>query len=138
MSSLCLVLDPLIDPLGSCCMVGISGLLTITNGKLALTAASNTCAHKLSLCLQLTDLCTQAAGKEDAIRTALIEYDRDGSGRLSGEDFEMALRAAGLKFTRHQAISLKRRLDKDRSNTVPVHELLSLLGISDEQPSGGQ
>ncbi len=73
----------------------------------------------------------QAVGKEDAVRTALIEFDKDGSGMLSGEDFEAALRAAGMKFTRHQAISLKRRLDKDRSNTVPVHELLSLLGISD-------
>mmetsp|Transcript_2187 Transcript_2187/g.5552 ORF Transcript_2187/g.5552 Transcript_2187/m.5552 type:complete len:646 (+) Transcript_2187:132-2069(+) len=83
----------------------------------------------------LKSLRAQATGKEDAIRTAFIEFDKDGSGKLSGEDFEAALRAAGLKFTRHQAISLKRRLDRDRSNSVPVHELMSLLGISDEQPA---
>lgn len=73
----------------------------------------------------------QAVGKEDAIRTAFIEFDKHGSGKLSGDHFEAALHAAGLKFSRHQAISLKRRLDKDKLDSVSVHEFLALLGISD-------
>jgi Ca2+-binding EF-hand superfamily protein len=84
----------------------------------------------LSLCdfLQL-----QAAGREDVIRTAFIEYDKNGSGVLSGEELEAALSAAGLKFTRHQAISLKRRLDKDKSGSVSIEEFLSALGIGAPQ-----
>ena len=89
--------------------------------------------HVLSC--HFTFLTLQAAGKEDAIRTAFIEFDRNGSGKLNGDSFEAALQAAGLKFTRHQAISLRRRLDKDNLNIVPVHEFLSLLGISDEPAS---
>lgn len=77
----------------------------------------------------LKSLRAQAAGKVDAIRTALIEHDRSGSGVLGGEELEAALAAAGLKFTRHQAISLKRRLDKDKSGCVNIEEFLELLNI---------
>uniref|UniRef100_A0A7S0S6H3 EF-hand domain-containing protein n=1 Tax=Chlamydomonas leiostraca TaxID=1034604 RepID=A0A7S0S6H3_9CHLO len=78
----------------------------------------------------LKSLRAQAAGKEEAIRTAFIEHDKNGSGVLSGEELEAALAAAGLKFTRHQAISLKRRLDKDKSGGVNIEEFLSALSIS--------
>lgn len=57
-------------------------------------------------------------GKEDLIRTAFIECDKAGTGALSGADFEQALLASGLKFTRHQAISLKRRLDVSKQDQV--------------------
>ncbi len=72
----------------------------------------------------------QAAGREEAIRTALIESDTHGSGLLSQEQLEAALGAAGLKFTRHQAISLKRRLDKEKSDSVAVEDFLKWLGLS--------
>lgn len=78
----------------------------------------------------LKSLRAQAAGREELIRTAFIEHDKNGSGLLSGEELEAALSAAGLKFTRHQAISLKRRLDKDKSGSVSIEEFLSALGIA--------
>ncbi|KAL6762171.1 hypothetical protein V8C86DRAFT_2521922 [Haematococcus lacustris] len=77
----------------------------------------------------LRSLRAQAAGKDDIIRTAFIECDKSGSGQLSGDELEEALTAAGLKFTRHQAISLKRRLDKDRTGSVATEDVLAALGI---------
>mmetsp|Transcript_40195 Transcript_40195/g.89186 ORF Transcript_40195/g.89186 Transcript_40195/m.89186 type:complete len:635 (-) Transcript_40195:736-2640(-) len=78
----------------------------------------------------LKSLRAQVAGREDAVRTAFIEMDKNGSGVLSGEELEAALGSAGLKFTRHQAISLKRRMDKDKSGTVSIEEFLGALGIA--------
>lgn len=72
----------------------------------------------------------QAAGREEAIRTAFIQADCNGSGLLGQEQLEAALTAAGLKFTRHQAINLKRRLDKDKSNNVAIEDFLKWLGLS--------
>lgn len=71
----------------------------------------------------------QVSGKEDAVRAALIAADKAGTGALSGEDLEAGLLEAGLKFTRHQAISLKRRLDKNKTGTIGIEEFLGLLGI---------
>ncbi|GIL45577.1 hypothetical protein Vafri_2780 [Volvox africanus] len=71
----------------------------------------------------------QVSGKEDAVRAALIAADKAGTGALGGEDLEAGLLAAGLKFTRHQAISLKRRLDKNKTGTISIEEFLGLLGI---------
>lgn len=78
----------------------------------------------------LKSLRAQVAGREDLVRTAFIEMDKNGSGLLSGEELEGALASAGLKFTRHQAIALKRRLDRDRSGSVSIEEFLSALGIA--------
>lgn len=77
----------------------------------------------------IRSLRAQVSGKEDAVRTALIAQDKAGSGALTGEQLEVALRAAGLKFTRHQAVSLKRRLDGNSTGTISIEEFLGLLGI---------
>jgi len=77
--------------------------------------------------------CCQAAGKADAVRTALIDADREGLGQLTGEQLEQALTAAGLKFTRHQVIGLRRRMDKDRTGTVTTDDVLSVLDIANAQ-----
>lgn len=37
---------------------------------------------------------------------------------------------SGLKFTRHQIIAVRRRLDKDRTGTVRTDEFLQVLGIA--------
>jgi hypothetical protein len=78
----------------------------------------------------LKSLKAQIAGREDAVRTAFISLDKNGSGQLSGEELEGALCAAGLKFTRHQAMSLKRRLDKDKTGTISISEFLQALGLA--------
>eukprot|EP00775_Hariotina_reticulata_P011400 gene11400-11548_t len=77
----------------------------------------------------LASLRVQAAGKADAVRTALIEADREGLGHITGEQLEQALAAAGLKFTRHQVIGLRRRMDKDRTGTVTTDDVLTVLDI---------
>lgn len=78
----------------------------------------------------LKSLRAQVTGREEAVRTAFIEQDKGGSGSLSREELEAALSSAGLKFTRHQAISLCRRMDRDKTGTVSIEEFLGLLGIS--------
>lgn len=77
----------------------------------------------------LKSLKAQISGREEAIRTAFIAMDKNGSGMLSESELEGALAAAGLKFTRHQAVSLKRRLDKDGSGAISIDELLSAMGL---------
>lgn len=71
-------------------------------------------------------------GNEEEIRTAFIEMDTDGSGYLSGDELEAALAKAGLKFQRHQIISLRRKLDEDKSGAVSIEEFLHYLGIGTE------
>jgi Ca2+-binding EF-hand superfamily protein len=69
------------------------------------------------------------AGKEDLVRSSLVAADKAGSGSLTGEQLEVGLAAAGLKFTRHQAISLKRRLDRSNTGSISIEEFLGLLGL---------
>lgn len=63
------------------------------------------------------------------MRSALIETDSQGVGYLTGDQLEAALAKAGLKFTRHQAISLRRRMDKNRTGSVTAEEVLAVLGL---------
>ena len=77
----------------------------------------------------LKSLRAQVNGREDAVRTAFIEADRAGNGTLSGDELDAALTSAGLKYTRHQTISLRRRMDKDKSGMVSIEEFLAALGI---------
>ncbi|WIA37576.1 hypothetical protein OEZ86_014482 [Tetradesmus obliquus] len=81
----------------------------------------------------LSSLRVQAAGKADAVRTALIETDSQGVGYLAGEQLDQALSRAGLKFTRHQVISLRRRLDRDRTGSVTTDDVLAVLGLAPGQ-----
>lgn len=71
----------------------------------------------------------QIKGNQEEIRTAFIEMDTDGSGYLDGDELEAALGKAGLKFQRHQIISLRRTLDVDGSGSVSIEEFLEFLGI---------
>lgn len=45
---------------------------------------------------------TQAAGKGEAVRAAVMAADPSGQGYLTNEQLEQGLAAAGLKFTQHQ------------------------------------
>jgi Ca2+-binding EF-hand superfamily protein len=71
----------------------------------------------------------QVKGAEDAIRTAFIDADKAGTGQLSAADVEVPLKASGLKFTSHQIMVLRRKLDKERTGSVCIHDFLQLLGI---------
>ena len=73
---------------------------------------------------------TQVRGREDALREALVAADAEGSGRLEEPQMEAAFGAAGLKFTRHQLIALRRRVDREHSGGVAAEEILQLVGMS--------
>lgn len=70
-----------------------------------------------------------AAGKADAVRSAIVSADDAGMGYLTVEQLETALSKAGIKFTRHQVITLHRRMDKERQGSIPTDEVLAVLGL---------
>ena len=49
---------------------------------------------------------------------------------VSGEELEGALTRAGLKFTRHQAMVIKRQMDGEKSGFVLIEQFLAALGIA--------
>ncbi|KAL0036647.1 hypothetical protein WJX79_003886 [Trebouxia sp. C0005] len=61
---------------------------------------------------------------EEAVRSAFINVDQAGIGSLTEHQFEAALRQAGVELTRHQIISLHRRLAKD--GKVQVEDVLRI------------
>ena len=62
---------------------------------------------------------------EEAVRSAFINVDQAGVGSLTQQQFEAALKQAGVDLTRHQIISLHRRLAKD--GKVHVADILQVL-----------
>lgn len=75
----------------------------------------------------LKSLRAQVAGREEAIKSAFLSREKDGF--IIGSDFDSALLEAGLKFTKHQAVSLKRRMDQDGTGKISVAEFLGALGL---------
>lgn len=68
-------------------------------------------------------------GREDALRSAFIEIDRDGSGHLDAEELAECLLLAGFRITKHQVIALARMLDTDKSGAVDTTEFLKALDL---------
>jgi EF-hand domain-containing protein 1 len=66
---------------------------------------------------------------EDAIRAAFIEADKAGTGQLGSDNVEQPLKACGLRFTSHQVVVLRRKLDKERTGSVSIQDFLQLLGV---------
>ena len=62
---------------------------------------------------------------EEAVRSAFISVDQAGIGSLTEHQFEAALRQANIELSRHQIISLHRRLAKD--GKVQVEDVLRVL-----------
>jgi hypothetical protein len=72
----------------------------------------------------------QVRGREAQLRAALVAADSEGCGQLAGAQLEAAFDAAGLRFTRHQLIALRRRADKERGGgAVATEEVLRMLGL---------
>lgn len=69
-------------------------------------------------------------GKEEALRTAFIEIDKDGSGHLDSEELAECLQLCGFRITKHQVIALTRILDTDKSGTVDIQEFLNALKLA--------
>ena len=76
----------------------------------------------------LKSLRAQVSGREEALRTAFIQSDRSGTGMLNLDELEGALASAGLKFTRHQATTLRRRLEN--SGGTSIESFLGVLGVT--------
>lgn len=69
-------------------------------------------------------------GKEDALRSAFIEMDVDGSGYLSGGELEGALAKAGVTVNTQEIITIVRQLDKNGDGSVSVEEFFGAFGFS--------
>ncbi|KIY92203.1 EF-hand domain-containing family member C2 [Monoraphidium neglectum] len=78
----------------------------------------------------LESLRVQVRGRDAQLRAALVAADSEGCGQLAGAQLEAAFDAAGLRFTRHQLIALRRRADKERGGgAVATEEVLRMLGL---------
>ena len=71
------------------------------------------------------DALSTAHAGEEAVRSAFINVDQAGIGSLTEHQFEAALHQAGIELTRHQIISLHRRLAKN--GKVQVEDVLRVL-----------
>eukprot|EP00884_Botryococcus_braunii_P011056 jgi/Botrbrau1/19952/Bobra.0059s0068.1 len=61
---------------------------------------------------------------EDTLRQNVVEIDSNGTGELTLAQFEMLLRRLGVELTRHQIISIYRRLAGDGRSSLPVEAAL--------------
>jgi Ca2+-binding EF-hand superfamily protein len=69
-------------------------------------------------------------GKEEALRTAFIEIDTDGSGHLDAEELAECLQLCGFRITKHQVIAVTRLLDTDKSGAVDVKEFMQAVNVA--------
>ncbi|KAK9810289.1 hypothetical protein WJX72_008124 [[Myrmecia] bisecta] len=60
----------------------------------------------------------QIHGRQEELKTALIASDPQGLGELTIEQFSGALAQAGVQLTKHQAISIHRRMPKGQSEAA--------------------
>lgn len=61
------------------------------------------------------------------MRKCLVEIDSEGEQQLTLTQFETLLRQLGVDLTRHQVISVHRRLAGDGGSTLPVSIALEAL-----------
>jgi len=80
--------------------------------------------------MMVRSLRAQVLGREEDIRAAFVAADTNGTGTIGPEALEKAVLDVGLKCTRHQLLSLQRRLDKEKEGVVRIEELLNILGIA--------
>lgn len=61
------------------------------------------------------------------MRQCLVELDTEGRQQLTLIQFETLLRRLGVELTRHQVISVHRRLAGDGGSTLPISVVLEAL-----------
>ncbi|KAK3248003.1 hypothetical protein CYMTET_42513 [Cymbomonas tetramitiformis] len=71
-------------------------------------------------------------GKEDALRSAFIEMDTDGSGYLSGDELGNAMNLAGVSVNKQQVITIIRKLDDSGDGRISIEEFFSAFGLKFE------
>jgi len=72
------------------------------------------------------------SGKEDALRTAFIEMDVDGSGYLNDAELEGALQKAGISILRQEVITIVRKYDVNGDGRVSIEEFFDAFGYKFE------
>jgi hypothetical protein len=75
--------------------------------------------------LRQLDVASRTTGREEDLRSALIEVDPVGSGTLGYVQLEAAFQKCRAPLVRHQMIAIFRHLtNKDRGSELRVHDLL--------------
>lgn len=75
----------------------------------------------------IQSLKTQAAGRHEEVKEALLEYAKEG--KLQATDVEEAIEACGVQLTKHSVVALKRKIGRENNGAIDVEELLTSIGI---------
>jgi hypothetical protein len=71
-------------------------------------------------------------GKEDALRTAFIEMDVDGSGYLNEAELAGALAKAGIEVVQQEVITIVRKYDANGDGRISVEEFFDVFNYKIE------
>lgn len=72
-------------------------------------------------------------GKDKDIRSAFIDIDKNGTGYISLEELEAALKASGISHNKQELVTLMRKFDIDRTQKVSVQEFFETIGLDFSQ-----
>ena len=72
-------------------------------------------------------------GKDKDIRSAFIDIDKNGTGFISLEELELALKASGISHNKQELVTLMRKFDIDRTQKISVQEFFETIGLDFSQ-----
>ena len=72
-------------------------------------------------------------GKDQGIRSAFIDIDKNGTGYISVDELEMALSAGGIPHNKQELITLMRKFDIDKTQKVSTQEFFETIGLEFSQ-----
>ena len=72
-------------------------------------------------------------GKDKDIRSAFIDIDKNGTGYISLEELEMALKFSGIPHNKQELVTLMRKFDIDKTKKISVQEFFETIGLDFSQ-----